>query len=258
MKYTVKYLKSAAYLLALASMISVTGCKDDDNIYHPYDDVYSGDYAIFAGSGSTAEELVLDTNGMISELYANSISYDMFTNAGDWYIDYDYSACFNFDPNDSSKRWISAWPSEGNGDGRFTLKFSSNTLQGDTRHAKVNIISNGKILKTISVAQAGATTVRLNLVAAFMSVLTREYDYTEVISVPLDANVAWDAYVEYNDENDSNWIHLAEEQAPLNLRFNLDVNHSTSTRSATIVIYQISDSYNTVNITVNQHGIATE
>ncbi len=251
-------MKSAAYLLALASMICITGCKDDDDIYHPYDDVYGGEYAIFAGSGSTAEELVLDTNGMISGIFSNLISYDMFTNAGDWYIDYDYSECFNFDPNDSSKRWIYAWPNEGNGDGRFSLKFSTNTLQGDTRYAKVHVISNGKILKTISVAQAGATTVRLNLVAAFMAILNRECDDTEMISVPLDANVAWDAYVEYDDDNNSNWVHLAEEQSPLNLRFNLDANHSMDTRSATIVIYQISDSYNTVTITVNQHGIATE
>lgn len=253
MKYTVKYLKSAAYLLAFASMICITGCKDDDDIYHPYDDVYSGDYAIFAGSNSTEESLEVDTNGMIGESFANSMTYDMYTNAGDWKIEYDFSRCFNPKPEIS---WIEAWPNEGNGDGRFTIKFYANTDQGDTRYANINIVSGGKIIKTIAVKQAGATSVRLGLAATFMSILNLEANDTADKTVPLSVNVFWDAYVEYADEYSADWVHLKEITNVQNLQFNIDQNYTTETRTATIVIYQITDPNNTTTITINQKGVS--
>lgn len=252
MKHTVKYLKSAVCLLALVSTAGFVGCDDKESIYHPYDEVYDGDYAIFAGSNSTEESLEVSTSGMIGETFASSMTYDMYTNAGDWKIECDFSRCFDPNPEIS---WIEAWPNEGNGDGRFTIKFRANTDQGDTKYANINIVSKGKILKTIAVKQAGATSVRLNLAATFMSVLNLGPEATEK-TVPLSVNVFWDAYVEYADEYSADWVHLKEITNLQNLQFSLDPNYTTETRTATIVIYQISDTNNTTTITINQKGVS--
>lgn len=255
MKYTVKYLRSAAYLLVLASMISVTGCKEDEDIYHPYDDVYGGEYCIFAGTNSTEESLEVNTNGMIGETFANLVTYDMYTNAGDWKIEYDFSKCFNPNPKIS---WIEAWPNAGNGDGRFTIKFRANTDQGDTKYANINIVSDGKIIKTIAVKQGGATSVSLKLAATFMSILNLEANDTADKTVPLSVNVFWDAYVTYADEYSADWLHLKEITSnSQSLQFNVDQNFLAETRTATIVIYQIADPNNTTTITVNQKGTGT-
>lgn len=241
-------------MLALVSMVGFVGCNDKEEVYHPYDEDYSGEYAFFGGNGSTAESLELDTNGMIGETFSNQITYELYTNVGDWKLEYDFSKCFNPTP---IRSWIEAWPSEGNGDGRFTLKFLANTDQGDSKYANINIVSGGKIIKTIAVKQAGATSVRLNLAASFNSVLNLSPEAAEK-TLALSVNVFWDAYVEYADEFGPDWLHLQEITNLQNLQFAVDPNYTTETRMATIVIYQISDPNNTLTITVNQRGVTEE
>ena len=257
MKYTVKNLKFAACLLGLVSMACITGCHKDTSVsvYHPYDDTYEGEYVVFSSNNGTAEALEVDTNGMIGETFANSITYEMYTNVGDWEIKFDYSRCFNPNPY---PEWIEAWPNRGSGDGRFTIKFRANTDQGDTKYANINIVSDGRIVKTISVKQDGATAVRLNLAASFMSVLSMAADDTADKIVPLSVNVFWDAYVEYDDASNEGWLHLKDITNLQALEFSLDRNNSTETRSATIVIYQITDTNNTLTILVNQRGVGDE
>lgn len=254
MKHTVKYLKSAAYLLALVSMVGFVGCNEKESIYHPYDEDYSGEYVFFGGNGSTAELLELDTNGSIRDVFSNQISYEMYTNTGDWRLEFDFSQCFNPNPTLS---WIEAWPREGNGDGRFTLKFLANTDQGDTRYANVNVVSGDKVIKTIAIKQAGAASVRLNLAATFNSVINLAAEAAQK-TLALNVNVFWDAYVEYDDEFGPDWLHLNEITNYQNLQFSADPNYTTETRMATIVIYQISDPNNTLTVTVNQRGLSDE
>ena len=256
MKKTMKYLKSAMLFASLAVVAGcVTGCSDDKTYYSPFRDEIKGNYAIFRGT-NTSESLEVDTKGMIGESFTNTITYEFFTTYKDWYLQFDTSTCFM--PNEE---WIHAWPGEGSGDGRFTLTFDSNTVEGDVRHADINIVTKKghKIIKTIKVAQAGSTTVRLNLVASFQSILNMEASDTAERSIAINANVFWDKEVRYADEFTTPWVHVVEgDNNPYALRFNLDENFSTETRTATIVIYQVSNPDNTTTITINQKGVAED
>ena len=233
-----------------------TGCNDNDNHYSPFRDEIKGAYAIFAGSNNTSESLEVDTKGMIGETFTNTTTYDFYTTYNDWYIEFDTSTCFM-----PTEEWIHAWPEEGSGDGRFTLRFDANTVEGDIRHADINIVTKKghKIIKTIKVAQAGSTSVRLNLVASFQSILNMAADDTAERSIAINANVFWDKEVRYADEFTMPWVHIVEgDNNPYALRFNLDENFSNETRTATIVIYQVSNPDNTTTITINQRGVATD
>lgn len=243
-----------ASLAAMAGCF--TGCNDNDNHYSPFRDEIKGAYAIFAGSNNTSESLEVDTKGMIGETFTNTTTYDFFTTYNDWYIEFDTSTCFM-----PTEEWIHAWPEEGSGDGRFTLRFDANTVEGDIRHADINIVTKKghKIIKTIKVAQAGSTSVRLNLVASFQSILNMAADDTAERSIAINANVFWDKEVRYADEFTMPWVHIVEgDNNPYALRFNLDENFSNETRTATIVIYQVSNPDNTTTITINQRGVATD
>lgn len=254
MKNTFRYLKAATMVLSLAVVAACfTGCDDSDDLYSPYRDEIKGAYAIFKGA-NTSESLEVDTKGMIGETFANVITYDFFTTYKDWTIQFDTSSCFM--PNEE---WIHSWPMEGCGDGRFTLRFDANTVEGETRHANVNIVTKKgkKIIKTIKVAQAGATSVRLSLVASFQSIINMEANDTAERTIAINANVFWDQTVEYPDEYTLPWIHVLEgDNNPYILRFNVDENFSTESRMATILVYQKSNIDNYFTITINQKGVA--
>ena len=139
--------KSLKYFAILAlSVIAFAACKEET----PYVcEGESGDiYVKFGGTGTTDTRLLVTTDGYIGETYAVSVTYDMYTNADEWQIVPDYSECY-----DPEYEWITSWPSEGNYDGRFTLNFQANSRQGDTRFAKVNIVSHGQVIQTIDIEQ---------------------------------------------------------------------------------------------------------
>lgn len=255
MKNKFRYLKSATMLLSLAVLAGCfTGCKDDEEHYTPFRDEIKGSYAIFKGT-NTSESLEVDTKGMIGDTFSNTMTYEFYTTYNDWYIQFDTSSCFL-----PSEEWIHSWPGEGSGDGRFTISFDSNTVEGETRHANINIVTKKghKIIKTIKVAQAGSTSVRLNLVASFQSILNMEANDTAERTIAINANVFWDKEVQYADEYTLPWVHIVEgDNNPYALRFNIDENFSTEPRTATIVIYQVSNPDNTTTITINQKGVAT-
>ncbi len=256
MKNTFRYLKSATVALSLVVLAGCfAGCNDDKENYSPYRDEIDGPYAIFKGT-NTSEMLEVDTKGMIGDTFANTMTYDFFTTYKDWVIKFDTSECFL--PNEE---WIHSWPTEGSGDGRFTIRFDSNTVEGETRYANINIVTKkgNKVIKTIRVAQAGSTSVRLNLVASFQSILNMEANDTAERTIAINANVFWDQMVEYADEYAEPWVHVVEgDNNPYILRFHIDENFSTEARTATIVIYQRSNPDNTTTITINQKGVATD
>ena len=57
-------------------------------------------------------------------------------------------------------------------------------------------------------------------------------------------------------EYSADWVHLKEITNVQNLQFNIDQNYTTETRTATIVIYQITDPNNTTTITINQKRVS--
>lgn len=254
-----KYSNIFTILAVTVAIIAAPGCKRANNnqpVYHPYEGTEeaeaamdeNGTYVIFAGSGSTDEVLEVDVNGNVGETFATSVTYDMFTNAGDWEIVPDYSECFYPDAS-----WIVVWPPEGSGDGRFKLTFAPNSgayAQGDVRTAHVNIISNGRVIKSITANQVGANIVTLDLVATFMSSLKFAAVGSHATTVPIDANVAWSAFVE---DPDATWLHITSIEK-FSLSIAVDDNYDTEGREATVTVYQLTDVDNTITINVKQVG----
>ena len=239
MKIILKYLKPATVLLAMSMAFGLASCDKDKNEEY---------YSYFAGKNSTLESLEVDNKGMIGDTFSRQMTYDFYTNAGEWVIEYDYSKCYF--PNNS---WMDSWPKEGSGEGRFTITIDPNDKEGEPRSAKINIVTKtGKVLKTIDVVQAASTSVMLRLTATFQSVINMEATDTADRRVGILANVFWDAYVV--DEPD--WVHLSiDKDVRENFTFNLDENTGDA-RSATIVIYQISNDRNTTTVTINQAAAA--
>ena len=247
--------KTFKYLMALALCAATfVGCKEET----PYVCEGAGGeiYAIFAGTHSTDTRLLVTTDGYIGESYAVSVTYDMYTNADEWQIVPDYSECY-----DPEYKWISSWPSEGNYDGRFTLNFAANSRQGDTRYAKVNIVSHGKVIKTIEVEQDKAQNTQL-YIQPFLQVQSfsasgvyedgASVGQKVVKTIPLDTNVAWSARIDDDEFGDPvEWIKIT---GVTKSKFDISVepNLTGEARQGTITVYQNSNGNNNIVVTVKQ------
>ena len=247
--------KTFKYLMALAlCAVAFASCEEQT----PYVcEGAGGDiYVKFGGKGTTDTRLLVTTDGYIGETYAVSITYDMYTNADEWQIVPDYSECY-----DSEYEWIESWPSEGNYDGRFKLSFQANSKQGDTRYAKVNIVSHGQIIKTIEIEQDKAQNTQFyiqpflqlqNFTASGVYEEGNNAGKTVVKTIPLDSNVAWSARVDddaYGDPVD--WIKVS---GVTKAKFDISVEPNTTgeARQGTITVYQNTNGNNNIVVTVRQ------
>lgn len=243
MKKTFKYLMT----LALCA-VAFAGCKEET----PY--VCEGAdgeiYVKFGGTGTTDTRLLVSTDGYIGESYAVSVTYDMYTNADEWQIVADYSECY-----DPEHEWIESWPSSGNHDGRFTINFLANSKQGDTRYAKINIVSHGEIIQTIEVEQDKSPNTQLYIQPFLQLQNFKATDDENVVkTIPLDANVAWTARVDDDANGDPvDWIKIPEEGVT-KAKFNVCVtpNNTGAERTGTITVYQNTNGNNNIVVTIKQ------
>ena len=247
--------KSLKYFAILAlSVIAFASCKKET----PY--ICEGNsseiYVKFGGTGTTDTRLLVTTDGYIGETYAVSVTYDMYTNADEWQIVPDYSECY-----DPEYNWISSWPSEGNYDGRFTVNFQANSRQGDTRFAKINIVSHGQVIQTIEVEQDKAPNTQF-YIQPFLQVqsFTASGKYEDgdnagkelVKTIPLDSNVAWSARVDDDANGDPvEWIKVS---GVTKAKFDISVEPNTTgeERQGTITVYQNTNGNNNIVVTVKQ------
>jgi hypothetical protein len=247
--------KSLKYFAILAlSVIAFASCKKET----PY--ICEGNsseiYVKFGGTGTTDTRLLVTTDGYIGETYAVSVTYDMYTNADEWQIVPDYSECY-----DPEYKWISSWPSEGNYDGRFTVNFQANSRQGDTRFAKINIVSHGQVIQTIEVEQDKAPNTQF-YIQPFLQVqsFTASGKYEDgdnagkelVKTIPLDSNVAWSARVDDDANGDPvEWIKVS---GVTKAKFDISVEPNTTgeERQGTITVYQNTNGNNNIVVTVKQ------
>lgn len=242
--------KLFAVVAVVACLVFVSSCEKKNDFdkskypYNAYDNENPGEeYLFFGQNNCTDESLTATLQGYIGSNYATSVTYDMYTNAKDWQIIPDYSECF-----DPDRQWVQVWPYEGTGDGRFTLKLDVNVSQGDTRYANVNIVSGGKVWKTIRVAQDAAAATTLDVVS-FMQTIQFSSDDESVKTIPVNANVAWEA--EIVDEIENDWIHLTN-KTKSKFEVNVDPNLTGESRTGYITIYQLSNGNNNLTITVKQ------
>lgn len=247
--------KTFKYLMALALCAAAfVGCKEET----PYVCEGAGGeiYVKFGGTGTTTTRLLVTTDGYIGETYAVSVTYDMYTNADEWQIVPDYSECY-----DPDYKWIESWPSEGNYDGRFTLNFQANSKQGDTRFAKVNVVSHGQIIQTIEVEQEKAPITQF-YIQPFLQVqnFTASGVFEEgesagkavVKTIPLDSNVAWSARVDDDANGDPvDWIKVS---GVTKAKFDISVEPNTTgeERQGTITVYQNTNGNNNIVVSVRQ------
>ena len=247
--------KTFKYLMTLAlCVVAFAGCKEET----PY--ICEGDsaevYVKFGGTGTTDTRLLVTTDGYIGETYAVSVTYDMYTNADEWQIVPDYSECY-----DPDYKWITSWPSEGNYDGRFTLNFAANSKQGDTRYAKVNIVSHGQIIQTIEIEQDKAPNTQF-YIQPFLQVqnftVTGKFEDGEnkgkevVKTIPIDSNVAWTARIDDDAFGDPvEWIKIS---GVTKAKFDISVEPNTTgaERQGTITVYQNTNGNNNIVVTVKQ------
>ena len=247
--------KTFKYLMTLAlCVVAFAGCKEEA----PY--ICEGDsaevYVKFGGTGTTDTRLLVTTDGYIGETYAVSVTYDMYTNADEWQIVPDYSECY-----DPDYKWITSWPSEGNYDGRFTLNFAANSKQGDTRYAKVNIVSHGQIIQTIEIEQDKAPNTQFYIqpflqVQSFTASGLYAYGTNAgkpvIKTVPLDSNVAWSARIDDDANGDPvEWIKVT---GVTKAKFDISVEPNTTgeERQGTITVYQNTNGNNNIVVTVKQ------
>ena len=247
--------KTFKYLMTLAlCVVAFAGCKEET----PY--ICDGDsaevYVKFGGTGTTDTRLLVTTDGYIGETYAVSVTYDMYTNADEWQIVPDYSECY-----DPEYKWITSWPSEGNYDGRFTLNFAANSKQGDTRFAKVNIVSHGKVIQTIEIEQDKAPNTQF-YIQPFLQVqnftVTGKFEDGDnkgkeiVKTIPIDSNVAWTARIDDDAFGDPvEWIKIS---GVTKAKFDISVEPNTTgeERQGTITVYQNTNGNNNIVVTVKQ------
>lgn len=246
MKRTFKYVKMLTVLVASAAVVLTTGCKEEQ----PYvaNGIDGPIYCEFGGTGSTEERLIVSTDSYIGENYALSITYDMYTNAEAWEIITDYSECY-----DPDYKWVTASPTHGSHDGRFTLEFQPNQRQGDTRYANVNIVSGGQIIKTIRVEQDKAQTTQL-YIQPFLQTLNFKADDEASKTIPLDANVAWSARVNDDENGDPvDWIVIS---GVTKGKFDVSVlPNSGADREGSITVYQNTNGNNNIIVTIKQAGV---
>lgn len=242
MKQTFRYAKIFTTVVASAAVLGFTGCKDDDDHYVALGDG-GPEYVIFGESGCTDELLIVDTRGYIGSSLAGSVTYDMYTNVDSWQIVPDYSQCFYPD-----KPWISAWPSEGNHDGRFVIEVGQNSDQGETRYADINIVSKGKIVKTIKVEQKAAAQLLLDI-KPFLRNVTFYANDKKVQTIAVNANVFWEIMV---PDDASEWITISN---VTNSKFEVAVKPNTTgaERVGILQVFQVSNPNNVQRVTITQH-----
>lgn len=247
--------KSLRYLAALALCVATfVGCKEE--LPYVCEGIEGDIYVKFGGTGTKDTRLLVTTDGYIGETYAVSVTYDMYTNADEWQIVPDYSACY-----DPEHKWIECWPSEGNYDGRFTLNFLANAKQGDTRYAKVNIVSHGEVIETIEVEQAKSANTQLYIQPfLLLQNFTASANYESgdnigkqiVKTIPIDSNVAWSARVDDDAYGDPvEWIHVSGE-SKAKFDITVDPNTTGEPRQGTITVYQNTNGNNNIVVTVKQ------
>lgn len=246
MKNILKY----ALIFAIGTLVAVSCTKKDHSPkeYNALDGEKLPGYCTFVGYDDDDDiNIKVSTQGYVGETLAPQIVLTMYTDAKDWKVVNDYSECLN--PNND---WIRAWPNSGTGDGFFAVKFDANTVQGDTRYAKLNIVDkNGRIARSIHVEQDKAAITTME-VSAFLTYLAFDAEASKVKTVPVNANVKWDAYVIDSFEND--WVTISE-KTDYKFEVSVQPNFSTEARTATIEIFQVSDGTNTVHVTVHQDGV---
>lgn len=245
MKKTFKYLMTFALCLAAVAM---TSCKEES--VYVCEGAEGEIYVKFGGTGTTDTRLLVSTDGYIGESYAVSVTYDMYTNADEWQIVPDYSACY-----DPEHKWIESWPSEGNYDGRFTINFMANSKQGDTRYAKINIVSHGEVIQTIEVEQDKSPNTQLYIQPFLQKQNFKATDDEKVVkTIPLDANVAWTARVDDDANGDPvDWIKIPADGIT-KAKFDVSVTPNTTgqERHGTITVYQNTNGNNNIVVTIVQ------
>lgn len=247
MKNIIKY----SLIFVLGAFVAASCSKKDHTpeVYNAYDGEKLPGYCMFVGYEDDQDITVkVSTQGYVGETLAPQISFTMYSDAQNWTVVNDYSQCLN--PNND---WIRIWPNSGTGDGFFNVKFDANTVQGDTRYASLNIVDkNGRIARSIYVEQDKAAITTME-VSAFLTYLAFDAEASKVKTVPVNANVKWDAYVIDSFEND--WVNISE-KTDYKFEVSVQPNFSSEARTATIEIFQVSDGTNTVHVTVHQDGVS--
>ena len=248
MKKTFKYVKVLSVAVMAFATLALTGCKKESHY------IANGDadapYVLFGGTGTTMTEFHVSQNGFIGDNYLTELTYDMYTNAPDWEVVPDYSECF-----DPSVKWIVVYPSSGQYDGRFHVSIKPNIDQGDLRKAKINIVSNGQVLKSIYVSQDAFTLTFF--IQPFL--INQEFEWNAPFkTVSVSANVKWNVRV--NDDEDGfpvEWLHV---NITSNFGFDIycDPNTTGFDREATLTVYQESNVNNFKIVTVKQKAESFE
>ncbi len=230
-------------MVASIAVVGLVSCqKDYAENHHNYTNE-KGSFLYFGENGTTDTELKVTTEGYIGANSATSATYEMYTDYDHWTIVPDYSQCFF-----PEKEWIDIWPTEGRHDGRIRIQIQPNVDQGETRYAKINIISEGKIVQTIDVQQAQSQNVQL-FIQSFLRNLTFAADDTTVRSVPLTANVFWDCSI----PDDVDWVNVSIKS---NSQFEVSVEPNYgAARKATVTVYQVNNPNNTQMVIINQNGV---
>lgn len=252
MKRAFKYVKLMTAVVVSFAAVALTGCSEENELAYVTEGAGGAAYVKWGEAGCTLDKLIVSTDGYIGDKYAVTVTYEMFTNCSSWEIVPDYSECY-----DSEYKWIESWPSKGNHDGRFTLKFQPNTRQGDTRCAKVNVVSGGKVIRSIEVEQAKANITQL-YIQPFLQTLNFQADDQNIKSIPLDANVAWTARVNDDENGDPiDWIVIS---GVTKGKFDVSVlpNTSSEPRVGTVTVFQNTNGNNNLIVTINQAGLVAE
>jgi hypothetical protein len=148
-----------------------------------------------------------------------------------------------------------------NGLDNLTVRNNVYSKQGDTRFAKVNVVSHGQIIQTIEVEQEKAPITQF-YIQPFLQVqnFTASGVYEEgdsagktvVKTIPLDSNVAWSARVDDDANGDPvDWIKVS---GVTKAKFDISVEPNTTgeERQGTITVYQNTNGNNNIVVSVRQ------
>lgn len=188
------------HMLLLACIALVAGaCNDDDTEQTPYlqivDDLYEVNY---------------DVNGGTQQ-------FVMYSSYGRWSLVTTYA---------EDEEWVTAWPSEGVGDARFSVKIAKNAGAG-ARQATLNVVVDGASVATIAFNQAGAEPT-LEIGSAERTASVRG----ETFNLPVKANLPWVAQLD--DAEAASWVTLGEFADDFQ-SFSVTANEGTSPRRAEVV-----------------------
>ncbi len=144
----------------------------------------------------------------------------MYSNYGHWTLEPTYVEDLD---------WLSFWPTEGDGDARFSTMIEPNTT-AYTRDTELNVVVDGKPVATIKFTQTGAEpTLTVNVKESGRTVSVKG----ETFSVGVTANIAWVA--ELKNPEDASWVTIGD-YTETSQSFTVKANSGATPREAVIKV----------------------